>query len=668
MTFFLRGFALAIVFAAAAFGQQNYVSPTIMSTDGSSLCLAASGSAGNGTPIVVNDCVTGHPSQGFAVGADRRMHFGAATGSYCVGPSSIALQAPLQLWPCASAPAPYPNPMAFTGPTGEALCAGFGNNAPGSRVVMYLCSINSPTFAWTNTITARLPSRNINPKVMLDANGCLLDLQGRPMTGLGCQLFALRTGASGPEAYGVPGSSLTLGGKVVTIGKTSTDTGGRAIVASGAGNIVASGAGNIVASGAGNLQLVKKDGTPVPDLPIGPTNGIVASGAGNIVASGAGNIVASGAGNICSTNGSNLVGPSTGTFTLDALSSGLVGSRGDSSIVNSTAAAIQKLTASTPPPGFVPSSNLYSGAPTDTYVLTGVNTGSHAWPTVGQQMITWTHSGTGIAPHTISLYLQTASQYVPLSTQAISVAPSDSGYITLNVSLPANTTGVLVARDEKTPTIMVRGPSIQVSGPAPTVATYQVTNISSDPSPWAPSSQHRISWGATGTPAAGQVANVYFQTASTAYPWCTAPVSQGYCTATVTNIPAGSTGVVQIYNGSTGSHWPAALTLQIAGAQVFKLTGVTANSNAWVCCSTPYRITWQSTGTGTQNQQVSLWLQVPKSTVFPTGTVHLATSYATQGYYDYSVNTVSLKNVTGSLFIRDESTGLQITGATIQVR
>jgi hypothetical protein len=541
-------FALALLFGATAFAQQNYVSPTIKSTDGSSLCLGVTGALGNGTPVVVNDCITGHPSQAWTVGSDRRLHFGAANDPYCVGPSSTALQATVQLWPCASAPMPNPNPLAFTGTSGPGapFCVGFGNNAPGTRVVMYLCSINSPTFAWTNTIAARWASLNMNPSAFFDPNGYAIDFQARPMIGLGARLVALRPG----EAYGATGSTVSLPGLTLTILNSPGNYGGK-IVASGAGNIVASGAGNIVASGAGNLQIVKSNGVPLADQLIDASGNIVASGAGNIVASGAGNIVASGAGNIVNTNGSNLVGSSGGTYTLLANAIKLNYGRGDSSTLNNTIAALKSIT----------------------------------------------------------------------------------------------------------------------SVPAP-VAAYTITSVAGDAAVWAVGS-HRVSWTATGSPASTQTVNVNFQTSAGTYAMCAnAAANQGYCVTSTASAPAGSIGVLSARDSVSGRILNAASQTQMAAVapQAFKLASVTANSSAWVCCSTAYRLSWQSTGTAAQNQQVSIWLQVPKTTVFPTGLVRLATTYATQGYYDYSVSTVSLKNVTGSLLIKDESTQLQVGGPTIQIR
>ena len=237
----LPGCLLAcLLFAGAAPGQQNFANPTIKSNDGSSLCLAASGGGGYGNPIVLNDCAAGDATQGFAVGADGRLHFGAAGGPFCVTPAIIQANSPLRLWPCTDSSLPQvpasqagPIVLQFSNPGGPPTCVGFGNNVPGTPVQMYPCSINSPTFSWTPMASAAATG---NCLCGIDSAGYLLDGNNA------------RIGAAGPGNQFV----YVLNGKLI-----SQD--GSGIAASGVAHVVGSNGAAVVGSNGAALQ----NGAPV---------------------------------------------------------------------------------------------------------------------------------------------------------------------------------------------------------------------------------------------------------------------------------------------------------------------------------------------------------------------------------------------------------------------
>jgi hypothetical protein len=478
---------LPFFFVAAAFGQQPFVNGA-PSSDGSSLCLAAPqfSPANAVTPVIVNDCISGHPSQMFSLGSDSRIHFGASNSPYCLNPAG-ANNPMVLLNSCSGLKVNIAGGAhMYMDSSTTNYCMTIARNAQGSPVTLVLCPGNSPvTFRWSNTIAARWVSLNMNPNALFDANGCLVDLQGKPMTAVGCLLVAVRAG----QLYGPPGSAVSFQGKTATV-KNLPGNGGGLISQDGSG-IVASGAGNIILNGGGNLQIAKKDLTPVTDKLISQDGaGIVASGAGNIVASGAGNVVGT-----------------VGHYSVLSVPVGLTASgRGDSSILNAFFASLPATAAS------------------DNYQLTQVNASSQkcptpqeiasgvlCWPSVGQQTMVWLHSGTAVAPHAISFWLQLSNgQYQQLSSSSVSVAP-DPGRVALNTNLVVNTSGTLVAKDEKTGKF-VSGPRILVAGAA---SPFQLTSVTANPSLWTIGPAYTITWQATGTATSNETISLLYKTSPT---------------------------------------------------------------------------------------------------------------------------------------------------------
>jgi len=343
-------------------------------------------------------------------------------------------------------------------------------------------------------------------------------------------------------------------------------------------------------------------------------------------------------------------------------------------------------------------------APGDTYQITGVNAGSPTWPGVGQETLSWRHAGTAIAPHTISFWLQLPSgQYQPLSS-AISVAPQASGTqgpvagtvytdssVYVNTNLAANTQGTLCARDDKSGKYscslriaVLSGPPLPVPAPAPGPGdNYQIAGVGSGSQTWAPVGQQTLTWSHSGTAIAPHAISFWLQLASGQYQPLTtnisvAPQTSGtqspvagtiYTDSSIlvsTNLPLNTQGNLCARDEKT-VRYVCGGGIRAAGSP-FNLAGATVGSNSWTAGSGTYRIAWQSTGSASSSESITVAYQVltPR-----TGNVRLASSIpASQGYYDYQGNSlsVSLKNTTGYLILTDSVTGKSVSSVVIQIR
>jgi len=172
----------------------------------------------------------------------------------------------------------------------------------------------------------------------------------------------------------------------------------------------------------------------------------------------------------------------------------------------------------------------------DTFKLAYMTPASTSWQLSGQQVIRLTGSGTAPVPHNISLSLVVGSQTWALPA----TPPATSANLTTNVivNLPSGASGYVIAKD-MTIGNTVNSPPITF---IPSVAGYQLSNVTSDPGPWVVGSSHRVSWNAYGTPAAGHTVAAYYTAASSqqVYTLCqNIPAAQGQCSF-IANLPVGT--------------------------------------------------------------------------------------------------------------------------------